>query len=155
MNRSRLPLLLALISCGLLAGCGGGGGGEGVADTGAPPTVAIAAQRSVPGYAIGVERRSTITAGAPCTVRLAISPEAGQPAITGVEVWLGVDSYTAPVATSQAIPVAGAANTWEVSTVLPDPLPTDATVWLRLTAADGSVMEIGRDAFRLAELPGG
>ena len=154
MNHPRLHLMLALVSCGLLAGCGGNGG-QGAADGGAPPTGAIPAQRAVPGYAIGVERRTAIIPGGSCTVRLAVSPEEGQATITGIEVWLGADAYAVPPSTTRAFPVTGTGSTWEVSTVLPDPLPADATVWLRLTAADGSVMEIGRDAFRLSELPGG
>jgi hypothetical protein len=37
---------------------------------------------------------------------------------------------------------------------VPDPLPPSATVWLRITSADGSVMEVGRNAFELAGIPG-
>ena len=151
MRRTR-HLLIILGFCWLVAACGsGGGGGTGAGET---PT-AGPGQRSVPGYVLAAERRSALVAGAPCTLRVTVSPAAGQQAITTMEVWLGLNEYAVPASTIPATPVPGAADTWDVTTTLPSPLPADATMWLRLTTVDGSVLEVGRDAFQLSTLPEG
>lgn len=146
-------LLTILGFCCLVTACGGGAGGTD-ASPGETPSGEGPGQRAVPGFTIAAERRSTLVAGAPCAVRLTIAPQSGQ-TITAVEVWLGLNDYTAPASTTTATTVAGLANTWDVTTTLPNPLPADATVWLRLTTADGSIIEVGRDAFQLATLPEG
>jgi hypothetical protein len=153
MSRMR-HLLVVLGFCWLITACGSGGGGTGTG-AGETPTTNGPGQRSVPGYTIAATRRSALVAGAPCTVRVTVTPESGQQAITAVEVWLGLNEYAAPASTTPATPVSGMATTWDVVTTLPNPLPADATVWLRLTTADGSVLEVGRDAFQLSTLPEG
>lgn len=137
--------------CLALAGCGGGGGGGG--GTSALLTGDGPGQRAVPGYVLSAEKRSAAVAGAPLTVRVTIVPQSGSQAITGVQVWLGLNEYAKPASTTPAVPVTGHANTWDVTTTLPSPLPADATLWLRLTTADGSIIEVGQDAFQIATLP--
>lgn len=148
--------LLAILGfCCLATACGGGAGGGGGsgAGTGTTPTGDGPGQRLVPGYAVGTELRSDLVAGGPCKVRVTVAPEAGQQAITTVEAWIGLNEYVAPGAITSAAAVSS--NTWDVTTTLPSPLPADATVWLRLTTADGSIIEVGRDAFQLAAMPKG
>lgn len=140
--------------CLALAGCGGGGGGGGTS-AGSAPTGDGPGQRAVPGYVLSAEKKSAAIAGAPLTVRVTIAPQSGSQAITGVQVWLGLNEYAEPASTTSATRVAGYDNTWDVTTTLPSPLPADATLWLRLTTADGSVIEVGRDAFQVATLPTG
>jgi hypothetical protein len=80
-----------------------------------------------------------------------VQPDADRGAVTSMDAWIGHQVYAEP-----AVTVAAALandSVWNFTTTLPDPLPSDATVWLRLTTADGSVMELGRDAFLLADLP--
>lgn len=145
--------LLAIFGfCCLVTACGGGAGGGG--DAGVRPTGDGPGQRAVPGFAIAVARTSTLVAGSPCTLRVTITPQSGQ-TITAVEVWLGLNDHAAPASTTPATPVQGMANTWDVATTLPNPIPADATIWLRLTTADGSIIEAGRDSFQLATLPEG
>ena len=150
--------LLAILGfCCLATACGGGGGGGGASTGGGaePPVTGDGpGQRVVPGFSIAAKRQSALVAGAPCVVRVTITPESGQ-VITGVQVWLGVNEYAEPASTTPAIAVTGLANTWDVTTTLPNPIPADATIWLRLTTADGSIIEVGRDAFQLATLPEG
>jgi hypothetical protein len=154
MNTRHLLAILAF--CCLATACGGGAGGgsNSGAGAGVPPTSDGPGQRSVPGFTIAAERRSALTAGAPCIVRVTIKPDSGQ-AIAGVQVWLGLNEYAEPASTTPATAVTGLANTWDVTTTLPSPLPAEATIWLRLTTADGSIIEVGRDAFQLATLPEG
>lgn len=147
--------LIAVLALGLaLVGCGGGGGSSG-SGTSAGPTGDGPGQRAVPGYVLSAETKSATIAGAPLTVRVSIAPQSGAQAITGVQVWIGTNDYADPASTTPATQVAGQANTWDVTTILPNPLPGDATIWLRLTTADGSIIEVGQDAFQLATLPTG
>lgn len=153
MSRPRHPLAI-LALCLALAGCGGGGGGGG-ADGGAGPAAGDGpGQRAVPGYVLSATKRSPVTAGAPLTVRVTIAPQPGAQAVTDVQVWLGAGDYAEPASTAPAAPVTGQSDAWDVTTTLPSPLPADATLWLRLTTADGSVIEVGQGAFQLATLPG-
>jgi hypothetical protein len=159
MKPCHRPCATALVAtwCCLLAACagggGGGGGGPGAGDAGATPTTA--ATRAVPGYTVGVTHVDGVTPGRPCTFALMVAADPGQPAVRGVAAWLGADAYAQPAATVAAVPDPGTADAWRVVMTLPDPIPADATVWLRITAADGAIMEIGRGAFELAGLPGG
>lgn len=146
---ARLSLMSLL--CLIVVACGGGGGGGG--GTSATPTGDGPGQRAVPGYALAVERESAVVAGAACTMRVTIAPESGQQPVTGVEMWLGTNDYVAPTATTTATAVGDTTTTWKATTTLPNPLPGDATVWLKLTTADGSVIEVGSDALLLATLP--
>lgn len=147
--------LLAILGFCCLATACGGGAGSGGGGTGATPTGEGPGQRLVPGFAIATELHSDLVAGGPCKVRVTVAPDAGQQAITTVEAWVGPNDYTTPGVTASATPVSNQDNTWDVSTSLPNPLPADATVWLRLTTADGSIIEVGRDAFQLATMPKG
>lgn len=152
-----LPLLAAALGC-LLSACGGGGG-----DAGAPagggtvgtPGAPGAGLRSVPGYSVGARHLTPIQAGQACTFRLTVIADAGQPAVQSLDGWLGTDTYAEPAGLVAATPVSGMADTWQLVVTVPDPLPPAATVWLRITAADGAVMEVGRNGFELAGLPGG
>lgn len=154
---ARLSLVSAF--CLMIAACGSGSGGgvvvvSGGGGTGSTPTGDGPGQRAVPGYVLSAGKKNAATPGAPLAVRVTIVPQSGSQAITGVEVWLGLNEYAAPASTIPATPVPGLGNTWDVTTTLPSPLPTDATLWLRLTTADGSVIEVGQDAFQIATLPG-
>ena len=149
--------LLAIIGfCCLATACGSGGGNGGGAGAGTEPpaTGDGPGQRVVPGFSIVAKRQSALDAGAPCIVRVTITPDSGQ-VITAVRVWLGLNEYAEPASTTPATVVTGLANTWDVTTTVPNPLPADATVWLRLITADGSIIEVGRDAFLLTTLPEG
>jgi hypothetical protein len=136
----------------LLSACGGGGG-NGAASSPGGGSGAIAATRSLPGYSVSAIRTSALHAGATCEIRVRVTPDTGQPAVQAVAGWLGAEVFAPPMAVSAAIVVAGKADTWQMVLVVPDPQPVDATVWVRLTTADGAIMEVGRDAFRLATLP--
>ncbi len=153
MHRIALVSFVSVL-CLVIAACGASGGGAG-GSGGATATDDGPGRRAVPGYTLSAAKRSAATAGAPLTVRVTIAPEAGSQAITGVQVWLGANEYAEPASTASAAPVAGLANTWDITTTLPSPLPEEATLWLRLTTADGSVIEVGRDAFQIATLPTG
>lgn len=153
----RQYLLGVALGC-LLTACGGGGGDPGAPAAGgggAGGAPAAPVTRSVPGYTVGVTRLTALLAGQPCTVQITLTADAGQPAVQSLAGWLGTDAYAAPGSTIAATPVSGVADTWQIVVTVPDPIPAAATVWLRLTAADGSVMEVGRNAFELARLPGG
>jgi hypothetical protein len=151
----RHSLVGAALAC-LLAACGGGGGDPGAAAApggGAGGTPAAPVTRSVPGYTVGASRLSALQAGQPCTVQVSLTADPGQAAVQSLAGWLGSDTYAQPGTTIAATPVAGLADTWRIVVAVPDPLPPSATVWLRITTADGSVMEVGRNAFELAGIP--
>ncbi len=141
-----IPTLIALAACGIVkqgagAGVDGGGGG---------PSSASLGERAVPGYAISVDHLSEIHPGQPCSVRVTVSPDAGESAVASLEVWLGTTTYDPSAATLAALPVPGLIGDYDVTVDLPASLPVDATVWIRLTTVDGAVLEVGRDAFPLA-----
>ncbi len=146
--------VVTAIACCLLAACGGSGRGGG-ASTGAGAKPVTAATRAVPGYTASVAHVSGLMPGQPCAFTLVVAADPGQPAVRSVAAWLGTEDYAPPASTLAAAPDASTADAWRVVITLPDPIPSDATVWLRITSADGGIMEVGRGAFELAGLPGG
>ncbi|MBA3937390.1 MAG: hypothetical protein H0X38_08000 [Planctomycetes bacterium] len=144
-----MTFLLSVGAVGLLASCGAGGGGASVSQAGggsqgsAPG--AVLGERAVPGYTLRAHRVSTAADGT-ITVRVHVTPDAGQPLPTAVTCWIAGD-YVADASTSPAAVVAGTTDEFEVMLVMPQPLPADAAVWVRLTFPDGTVLEVGRAAF--------
>ncbi len=144
-----IPILIALASCGVVKQ-GAGAGDDGGPSSTSAATSATLGERAVPGYILSAEHLSGITPGQPCSVRVTVTPDAGQPAAASLEVWLGTTAYDPTAAVVAATPVPGRTGVYDVTLDLPPSLPVDATVWLRLTSVDGAVLEVGRDAFPLA-----
>lgn len=151
----RTLLFLAVISSTLvLSACGAGGGGEGdvsTAPNSPPPGGVSLGARAVPGYTVQAARMSAVTAGQPVTIRITVTPDAGQPLPTSVEGWAGGE-FDASVAPIIATAVDGQAGVYEAAIPVPDPLPLDWAAWTRLRLADGSVLELGRDDFHFADV---
>ena len=149
-----LTLVLSIATIIALASCGVGGGnaaaGGGPSSSSSPAASATIGERVLPGYLLSASHLTEIQAGQPCTVRVTVTPEAGQAAVASLEVWLGTSAYDATATTTAATPVSGETGIYDVTVDLPATLAADATVWIRLTATDGTVLEAGRDAFPLA-----
>lgn len=146
-----ISLTLMLVACG----AGGGdsssdGGGNAVGDNSAGG-VSLGG-RAVPGYTVQAARMSAAIAGQPLTIRITVTPDAGQPLPTSVEGWAGgeFDASASPIT---ATPVPGLPGVYEVVIPVPDPLPAGWAAWTRLRIVDGSVLELGRDDFQLSTTP--
>jgi hypothetical protein len=142
----KTPIILLLAATALLTACGTSGGTATATANGAPVPVSTLGTRSVPGYDVAVAQPSGSAAG---TFQVTVTPGAGQPAVTGVCVWLGTADYEPAAIGTPAQPMAGQPGAFDVSMNLPATLPTGTTVWVRLTKADGATIEVGRDAFPL------
>ncbi len=129
----------------LLASCGAGGGGASGGSAPGPSAGAALGERAVPGYTLRARRVSTAADGT-ITVRVHVTPDAGHPLPTAVTCWIAGD-YRAEASTSPAALAAGMNDEFEVMLAMPQPLPADAAVWVRLTFPDGTVLEVGRAAF--------
>lgn len=122
-------LLIAMTACG-----GGGGGG-----TLSPPPSG-GGGHVLPGATVQVQSTSAVAAGATATFRVSV-----QGAISDIAVFIGPtweDAVAAQV-------VALTADTWNVHVVVPAPLPEGSAVLVRLSFADGSVVETSTTAFPL------
>jgi hypothetical protein len=135
-------LVVALSACG-----GGGGGGNG---GGGNPGTTVGS-RTVPGYTITTTLLTAATPGQTTSLRVRVLPDAGQPAVQSLSGWIA-DGYLDEPSPANATPEPGQADTWLIDVPVPSPLPSDATVWVRLTTSEGAVMEVGRDGFELASL---
>lgn len=129
-----------------LAGCGGGGDGGSDAPAGGGPAVPVTAvplgSRSLPDCDIAVER---VTASAPgtWTFRVRLTPTSG--AVASVAVRLG-ETYSAS-GYAAATQVVGQANVYEITRSRPDTPPPQIRAWVRITMANGNVLESGVDDF--------
>lgn len=131
----------------ILAGCGGGGGGGSDSPTGggpaAPATVPLGS-RSLPDCDVAVER---LTASAPgtWTFRMRLTPVTGT--VASVAVRLG-EAYAA-AGYAAATPVVGQANVYDITLSRPETPPPQIRAWVRITMANGSVLESGVDDFEV------
>ncbi len=129
----------------LLASCGTGGGGATGGSANGSSSSAVLGERAVPGYTLRANRLSTAADGT-ITVRVKVMPDDGQPLPASVTCWISGD-YTSGASTSPAVLVAGTTDEFDVILMVPQPLPADAAVWVRINLPDGTVLEVGRSAF--------
>lgn len=139
---SRILLIVALAS--IIAGCGGSGGGAGGA-TSTPGGSGVLGSRGVPGGTVTVEQESPGPAGAGSRFRLTLGSGLNP---TQVTAWIGTADLPSDAGT-QALPVADQAGAYEAAMAAPSPLPAGSHVWVRLSFADGSIIETGAEDFPL------
>ncbi len=140
----RIVILAALA---ILPGCGViVSGGSGDPDS-HPPVASLLGERAVPGYAVQAFLMDRSDDGM-TSVRLWIVADAGQSAPVSVAGWIGDDFDPAAVA-YMALPVPGMSDGFDVRLSAPLPLATGTVVWVRMTLADGGVIEVGKAAFPL------
>lgn len=150
----RIPhLIVATILVTSLVGCGGSSGdvsgSSGDGGVTVPPVVAgqILGSRNVPGGTITVSTAGPVQAGAANVFRLTLSPD--MPTPTGVRAWIGI-AYDPAAEGIQATPVATTPGSYEITLTVPSPVTAGSHVWVRLSFADGSVVETGSEDFLLA-----
>ena len=150
---------VTLLSILVLCSCGGGGGGSSdetannVHPVNPPPAGGVdLGSRAVPGYTVQAARMSAVLAGQPITIRIVVTPVADQPLPDSVEGWASSE-FDAMAVAIPATAVADQPGVYEASIPLSDPLPTTCAFWTRLRLADGSVLELGREDFRLSAAP--
>jgi hypothetical protein len=142
-------LALSLAGCGgSSAPAGGSGDGSGNHDPGRS-TGQVLGTRGVPGGTITVSCDGPLQPGTSALFHLALS--AGMPAPSSVQAWIGVAYDPAAVGVA-ATPVAATPGTWDAAVTIPSPVTAGSHVWVRLTFADGSVVETGGEDFMLAAL---
>lgn len=134
---------LALAIAVAVAGCGGGGGGGGSSAAG-DGTVRLGS-RAMPDGVIAVAAEGGIRRGAD-TVFLVDVPT-DYPAIANVAAGWTVDGAATDLAT---VTTARSSGRYAVAVPLPSTLPAGARLFVRLTHADGAVVESGRSDFVLA-----
>jgi hypothetical protein len=125
----------------VMAGCGGGGGGAKPTSDAHPAGV-----RATPAGAITVSHETAIAAGQPCTLHVHLAGSAP----SSVSLWIGGE-YDPPASPSVADDLGG--GDYRATLDLPASIDADTAAWVRLTMADGSVIEAGRGCFALATLP--
>ncbi len=139
-----VPLLGVLLFSA--CGCGGGGStGNTTGGGGAPPSGSLG-KRSLPGYVVEVTQQPDSASGT-ITVRVLVTPNVGLPQPNDVTCWIARE-YNDSATTVSATLVPGSTDQYDLSL----PRPADSTglaVWARLSFADGSVLEAGRDTFPL------
>ena len=131
MRHSLIILILGML---IIGGCTSSSGGGG--DTTTPSTGEVG-RRSVPGYEVVVSREADAVVGA---YRVDLTGAVPQK----VEAWIACCGYDPEAATITADSIAGATNAWRVT------LPTSGKLWVRITDADGNVLEVGGDDFPIA-----
>jgi len=133
--------IFLLLGALLLSACGGGSGGGGDA-----PSSNALGKRSLPGYLVEVTQQPNAASGT-IVVRVLVTPEAGLPQPSDVACWIGGEySESATVVSASLVP--GSTDQYELSLTRPAD-PTGLAVWARLSFADGSVLEAGRETFPL------
>ncbi len=140
-------LVMSLAGCGDSSAPSAGSGQSSGNGNGAPGpgTSQVLGTRGVPGGTITVSCDSALQPGANVVFHLALS--AGMPAPSAVQAWIGV-AYD-PAATGVAATPA-ATGVWDAAIVIPSSVTAGSHVWVRLTFADGSVVETGSEDFMLA-----
>lgn len=124
----------------LLTGCGAGTGAGGAPAPGTPPpTLRTLGSRAVPGGMVTVTTADALSAGGSATLHIVLDGFASGPA--AVEGRLGAMEYD-PSATLTAARVADGG--YDLSLIVPE---AATRAWVRLTFADGSVVETGAEDF--------
>jgi hypothetical protein len=125
----------------LCAGCGTSGGtGDLTSLSGGPTTIGV---RGVPGGTVSVSSDRAVVPGASNVFHVVLS---NGMVPTQVRAWMAA----APPGDDpgfQATPAATGAGTYDVSLTVPSPLAVGSRVWVRLTFANGAVIETGSDDF--------
>ena len=136
-------VLVAVILTLAVTACGGGGG-DGASDGpgNPPPSYQSIGSRVMPGCTLTVTPETAISAGQPVSLLIA-APDL--PAGATLTASLGTNRDTATAATLTALP----ANQWRAAMTLPNPLPNGSCVLVKVTLADGSVLESGLEDFVL------
>lgn len=129
-------LVLGSAALLLVVACGGGGGGGATTPASSSAGVLLG-KRALPGYAVSIRR--IVIADGRLDLRIVIEPDPGQPAVVAVAAW----TATEHVPDGGTPAVLGGDGSWSVSVSRPDAPSTAA--WVRLTAADGSMLEAGFD----------
>jgi hypothetical protein len=124
----------------VIAGCSGGGGEGGPAPVSGDRSLG---SRPVPGGTIAVVRRADTGVATPFRITFTGGVQPG-----AVLVRLGA-AYDAGAATTAASVVAGTPGVYEVELSVPATPPAGTRVWVRLSWADGTVVESGLDDFAL------
>lgn len=125
--------LILLILAGLfVGGCTSSSGGAG--DTTTTPSTGEIGRRSVPGYDVIVSREANAEPGIYRVDLVGATPQQ-------VEAWVACCSYDPDTPTITGEAIAGVANAWRVT------LPTSGKLWVRITDADGNLLEVGGDDF--------
>lgn len=139
-----LALAVLLTACGASKDTNGGSAaGDGAAADGDSGTEgSYLGARELPGAQVSAWRLDPLLAGTEARFRLQI---AGASEPTGVEVLLGSDYQQALPSTVSS----EGAGSWLATVLLPDPLPVDAAILVRLSFADGSTEESGTHDFTL------
>lgn len=135
--RSFLTLLSVVVLMLAVTACGGGDGDGG---TLSPPPPAVGGGETLPGATVQVQSTSAVTPGATATFRISVSG-----AITDIAVFVGPTWEDAVAAQLVAL----TADTWEAHAVLPASLEPGSAVLVRLSFADGSIVETSTTAFPL------
>ena len=146
----RIHNLVAAILLVSVVGCGGSSGGStGAGGVTAMPGVQgqMLGSRSVPGGTITVSTDGPVQPSAAKVFHLALS--AGMPVPTGVRAWIGI-AYDPMAEGIQATPVATVPGSYDVTVTVPSLVAAGSHVWVRLSFADGSVVETGSEDFPLA-----
>ena len=139
-------LALVLVLAVAIAGCGGGG------DTSGSPTATTpTASRDVPGYRVQVTAIDRPTPGTTAQMQIAVESLEGGATPSAITAWVA-DTYQATVVGVTADPVPGQTGMFRAAVPVPTVLPGDASVWIRMTFPDGSVLEAGHDAFPVNSL---
>lgn len=128
MRHSLILLILAVL---ILAGCTSSNGGGG--DTTTTPATGEVGRRSVPGYDVIVSREAGADAGIYRVDLVGTAPQQ-------VEAWVACCGYDPDASTLAAEAIAGT-NGWRVA------VPTSGKLWVRITDADGNLLEVGGDDF--------
>jgi hypothetical protein len=137
-------IIAAFLAC--LAGCNASSaGGNSTAQPGVHGQVL--GTRGVPGGTVTVSTDGPLQPGAAAVFHLALSPD--MPAPAAVRAWIGV-AYDPTAAGIPATPVETAPGSYEVAATVPSPVAAGSHVWIRLSFADGSVVETGSEDFPLA-----
>jgi len=113
-----------------------------------PPTTPVTKALGslyVPDGQVVATATSALVAGKSASFRIELK---GMQGVKSVEAMVGTD-YEDPGLIGKMASING--NSWSASIVLPDPLPAQCRLFVRVTAADGGVQESGIANFALAQ----
>lgn len=128
-----------------LMGCSGSSAGGGTTPSTETHGQVLGA-RGVPGGTVTVSRAGPLQHGAANVFQITLSSDMPVPA--EVRAWIGI-AYDSTAEGIVATPVANMTASYEVSVMVSSPVGVGSHVWVRLSFADGSVVETGSADFPL------
>ena len=140
-------LALILVMLFAIAGCGGGNDDA----SGNPAAPTQLSTRELPGYLVRVTAIDRPTPGTTALIHIGVESLDGGAEPSAIEAWVA-DAYQVMATAVNAAPVPGQVGTFRVAVPVPTVVPGDASVWIRMTFADGHVLEAGHDAFLVRDL---